>query len=115
MISDLKLLLFPEFLDTKPEVFSIEDLQDLHQTLVVLENNPPENVEEILRNWFKARLKIRDKLRKFEKQRKELGKVPPTPPIQPDRLNNWFQELREQVKDQLNSKGKGEQGTANSK
>ncbi|NEO90235.1 MAG: hypothetical protein F6K56_08220 [Moorea sp. SIO3G5] len=115
MISDPKLLLFTEFLETKPEVFSREDLEDLDRTLALLENNPPENVEEIIRNWFKARLTIRDELRKFEKQRKELGKVPPTPPIQPDRLCNWFQELRPQVKDKLNSKGNEEQGIGNRK
>ncbi|EGJ31260.1 MULTISPECIES: hypothetical protein [Moorena] len=115
MISDPQILVFPYFLDTKPEVFSMEDLQDLDQTLADLQSNPPKNVDKIIRNWFKARLTIRDEFRKFEKQRKELGKVPPTPPIQPDRLNNWFQELREQVKDQLNSKGNGEQGKGNRK
>ncbi len=113
MIDDSLLLLFPEFLDTKPEVFSIEDLQDLDQTLALLQSNPPENLEEIIRKWFKERLTIRDEFRKFEKQRKELGKVPPTEPIQPDRLFNWFQELRQQVKDKLNSKRNGEQGTGN--
>ncbi|NEQ89058.1 MAG: hypothetical protein F6K26_57045 [Moorea sp. SIO2I5] len=87
MIDDPQILVFPYFLETKPEVFSIEDLQDLDQTLARLQNNPPENIEEILINWFKARLKIRDKLIEFDDIcRKELGKVPPTPPIQPDRL-----------------------------
>ncbi|NEQ81743.1 MAG: hypothetical protein F6K26_16265 [Moorea sp. SIO2I5] len=116
MISDPILLVFPYFLDSKPEVFSREDLQDLDQTLARLQSNPPENVEEILINWFKARLTIRDKLIEFEEiYRAELGKVPPTEPIHPDRLENWFQELREQVKDKLNSKGNGEQGTGNRK
>ncbi|WAN70219.1 hypothetical protein BJP36_39900 [Moorena producens JHB] len=41
MISDPKLLLFPEFLDTKPEVFSMENLEDLDQTLARLQSNPP--------------------------------------------------------------------------
>ncbi|NEP54296.1 MAG: hypothetical protein F6K65_38130 [Moorea sp. SIO3C2] len=104
MISDPKLIVFPDFLKTKLELFSRQDLQDLDQTLALLENNPPENVEEILRNWFKARLKIRDELNKFyDICRKELGKVPPTPPIQQDRLSNWFQELRKPVKDKLKS------------
>ncbi|NEO71234.1 hypothetical protein [Moorena sp. SIO3H5] len=116
MIDDPQILVFPYFLETKPEVFSIEDLQDLDRTLARLQSNPPENLEKILRNWFKERFTIRDEFRKFyDIRKKELGKVPPTPPIQPDRLDNWFQELREQVKDQLNSKGKGEQGTGSSK
>ncbi|NEO72373.1 hypothetical protein [Moorena sp. SIO3H5] len=115
MISDPQLLVFTDFLETRPERFSREDLQDLDRTLARLQSNPPENVEEILRNWFKERLTIRDKLRKFDKDKTELGKVPPTEPIQPDRLENWFQELREQVKDKLNSKGKGEEGTGNRK
>ncbi|NEO45548.1 MAG: hypothetical protein F6K55_16030 [Moorea sp. SIO4A3] len=53
MIDDAQLLVLPYFLETKPEVFSIEDLQDLDQTLARLQNNQPENVEEILRKWFK--------------------------------------------------------------
>ncbi|NEO41201.1 MAG: hypothetical protein F6J90_34705 [Moorea sp. SIOASIH] len=104
MISDAQLLVLPYFLKSKLEVFSREDLQDLDQTLADLQHNPPENVEEIIKDWFKARLTIRDEFRKFyDICRKELGKVPPTEPIQPDRLNNWFQELREQVKDKLKS------------
>ncbi|NES82617.1 MAG: hypothetical protein F6K63_05205 [Moorea sp. SIO1G6] len=116
MIDYPQILVFPYFLESKLEVFSREDLQDLEQTLARLQSNPPENVEEILRNWFKERFTIRDEFRKFyDIRKKELGKVPPTEPIQPDRLNNWFQELREQVKDQLNNKGNGEQGIGNRK
>ncbi|NEQ78856.1 MAG: hypothetical protein F6K26_00730 [Moorea sp. SIO2I5] len=53
MIDDAQLLVLPYFLDSKPEVFSIEDLQDLDQTLARLQSNPPENLEKIIRNWFK--------------------------------------------------------------
>ena len=82
MISDPLLLAFPDLLKTKPELFSTEDLQDLDRTLASLENNPPENADEILRNWCKARRPIQDELIKFASNRKELGKVPPTQPIQ---------------------------------
>lgn len=104
MISDPLLLAFPNLLETKSELFSTEDLQDLDRTLAPLENNPPENAEEILRNWCKVRRSIRDELITFfSRNRKELGKVPPTQPIQQARLSNWFQELRQQVKDKLKS------------
>ncbi|NET85170.1 MAG: hypothetical protein F6J94_25635 [Moorea sp. SIO1F2] len=115
MISDPRLLAFPYFLESKPELFSMEDLQDLDRTLALLENNPPEKAEKILKNWFKARPSIRDELKKFSSNTKELGKVPPTQPNQQNRLYNFFQELRQQVKDQLNSKGNGEQETGNRK
>ena len=104
MISDPLLLAFPDLLETKPELFSPEDLQDLERTLAPLENNPPENADEILRNWCKARRSIRDGLIKFSNNNKaELDKVPPTQPIEQDRLSNWFKELRQQVKDKLKS------------
>lgn len=103
MISDPLFLAFPNLLETKPELFSTEDLQDLDRILAPLENNPPENADEILKNWCRKRHRILDELRNFSSNRKELGKVPPTQPIQQARLSNWFQQLRQQVKDKLNS------------
>ncbi|NEO14368.1 MULTISPECIES: hypothetical protein [unclassified Moorena] len=116
MIYNYKLLILPSFLKTQLDVFSRENLQDLDETLTRLRSNRPENVEEILINWLKARLTIRDKLIEFEEiYRAELGKVPPSEPIQRDRLSNWFQELRQPVNDKLNSKGKGEEETGSRK
>ncbi|NEO02443.1 MAG: hypothetical protein F6K50_45975 [Moorea sp. SIO3I7] len=116
MISNYKLLVLPYFLKTQLDVFSRENLQDLDETLTRLRSNRPENVEEILINWFKGRLTIRDKLIEFEEiYRAELGKVPPSEPIQRDRLENWLQEVHQPVKDKLNSKGNGEKGTGNRK
>ena len=109
MISDPLFLAFPKFLEKKSELFSTEDLEDLDRTLAPLENNLPENAEEILRNWCGKR-PIGNELSEFVGNKQELGEVPP-PPIEPARLSNWFQELREQVKEQL--KFKSDQNNTN--
>lgn len=109
MTSDPLLQALPDLLETKPELFTTEDLQDLDQTLAPLENDPLKNADEILRNWCKARRTIRDELIKLSSHRKELGKIPPSPPQQSARTENFFQELRQQVQqvqDKLNLKSR---------
>jgi hypothetical protein len=103
MTADPLLQAFPLLLETKPELFSTADLQDLQQTLAPLENNPPENAEQILREWCKARKPIRDALRDIvmKSDRAEVKKVKPSEPNDSKRITNLFQELSQQVKDKL--------------
>lgn len=102
MTTDPLLQAFPIILEIKPELFSNADLQDLQQILAPLENNPPENAEEILREWCKARKPIRDALRgEMEKDRAEVKKVKPSAANDSKRTTNFFQELSQQVKDKL--------------
>jgi hypothetical protein len=106
MSSDPLLQSLPVLLDIKPELFSPADLQDLQQILAPLENNPPENAEQILRDWCKARRPIRNALRNLASDRAELKKVKPSQANQSTRTTNFFQELSQQVKDKLESKPK---------
>jgi hypothetical protein len=101
MTSDSLLQALPILLETKPELFSAADLQNLEQTLAPLENDPPENADEILRDWCKARRPIRDALRNLSSDRAEVKKVKPSQANQSKRTTNFFQELSQQVKDKL--------------
>ncbi len=101
MISDSFLPNLPILLETKPELFSPAVLQDLLQTLAPLENNPPDNAEQILREWCKSQ-GLRDELRNLsENYKPELNKVKPSEPKDAKRPTNFFQELSQQVQDKL--------------
>jgi hypothetical protein len=92
----------PVLLETKTELFSSDDLQNLLQTLASLENNPPDEAENILKEWCKARRPIRDALRTLSENNKaEVKKVKPSEPNDSKRITNFFQELSQQVKDKL--------------
>lgn len=104
MTSDPLLQNLPVLLETKPDLFSTSDLQDLLQTLAPLENNPPENADQILREWCKARKPIRDALRNLASDRAEVKKVKPSEINDSKRTTNFFQELNQQVKDKLEQK-----------
>lgn len=99
-----RLQFFPLLLETRPELFSTADLQDLQQTLAPLEKEPAENANQILRDWYKARPQIRDALRILADSNRELKKVPPSQASQSARVTNFFQELSQKVKDKLESK-----------
>jgi hypothetical protein len=53
MTTDPLLQAFPLLLETKPELFSTADLQDLQQTLAPLENNPQKTPSRFLGNGVK--------------------------------------------------------------
>ena len=101
MTTDPLLQSLPLLLETKPELFSLADLQDLLQTLAPLENNPPENADKIFKDWCKARRPIRDPLRNLARNRKELKKVKPSQANQSTRITNFFQELSQKVQEEL--------------
>lgn len=101
MTSDSLLQNLPVLLETKAELFSTADLQDLLQTLAPLENDPSEDADHILKEWCKARKPIRDALRNLARNRAEVKKVKPSEPNNSKRTTNFFQELSQQVKDKL--------------
>ncbi|MDJ0616356.1 MAG: hypothetical protein QNJ63_06320 [Calothrix sp. MO_192.B10] len=113
MTSDSLLQNLPVLLETKAELFSTADLQDLLQTLAPLENNPPENAEQILREWCKARRPIRDALRNLASDRAEVKKVKPSEPNDSKRITNFFQELRPKVQEALDKLEKQNQSQNN--
>lgn len=101
MTSDSLLQNLPVLLETKAELFSAADLQDLLETLAPLENDPPENADQILKEWCKARKPIRDALRNLARNRAEVKKVKPSQTNDSKRITNFFQELSQQVKDKI--------------
>ena len=101
MTLDSLLQNLPVLLKNKPDLFSTADLQNLLQTLAPLENNPPENADQILREWCKTRKPIRDALRNLASDRAEVKKVKPSESNDSKRTTNFFQELSQQVKDKL--------------
>ncbi len=111
MTTDPFLQAFPILLETKPELFSTADLQDLQQTLVPLENNPAENAEQILKEWCKARKPIRDALRDIIMRidRADVKGVKPSEPNNSKRITNIFQELSQQVKDKLEQQNQSQE------
>ena len=104
MTTDPLLPSLPLLLETKPELFSTAELQNLQQTLASLENNPPENADQILRDWCKARRPIRDTLRNLADSNRELKQVPPSQASQSARITNIFQELSQKVKEKLSQR-----------
>lgn len=104
MTTDPLLQSLPLLLETKPELFSTAELQNLQQTLASLENNPPENADQILRDWCKARRPIRDTLRNLADSNRELKQVPPSQASQSARITNIFQELSQKVKEKLSQR-----------
>ncbi|OCQ93391.1 hypothetical protein BCD64_00360 [Nostoc sp. MBR 210] len=108
MTSDSLLQNLPVLLETKAELFSTADLQDLLQTLAPLENEPPENADQILREWCKARRPIRDALRNLASDRAQLKRVPPSEPNDSKRITNFFPEFSQQVKDELEKRNQSQ-------
>ncbi|NEP41415.1 MAG: hypothetical protein F6K35_20170 [Okeania sp. SIO2H7] len=107
MTSNPLLQSLPLLLETRSELFSTADLQDLQQTLAPWENNLPENANQILRDWYKARPEIRDALIDLADSNRELKKVSPSQASQSARLTNIFlivSELSQKVEDELSER-----------
>lgn len=97
MASDPWLQSFPTLLKSKPELFSNKDLQNLQQILAPLQNEPPEDADKILKDWFKARLPIREALEDLDDERQEVEKVRPSKSNDSKHITNIFQEISQQV------------------
>ncbi|WP_287519530.1 hypothetical protein [Okeania sp. SIO2C2] len=106
MTTDPLLQSLPLLLETKPELFSTDDLQDLQQTLARLENNSSENPDPTLIDWcrHKERVPIKNALRSLAIRRKELDDVPPFPASQSASSTDFKQELSQKVKEKLSER-----------
>lgn len=96
---------FPQVLKTKPEIFKVEDLQDLDKTLTALDNQPEAEVVEQVKDWFRTHTEARDTLSQFAGANlKELktSSLPP-PSSEASILQNLF-ELRQTNQDILKAK-----------
>ena len=102
--------IFPEVLKNKAEIFKLEDLQDLDQTLTALDNQPEAEVVEQVKAWFRNHREARDSLIQFASANYELEelkelKTSPLPPPSSEAsiLQNLF-ELRQTNQDFLKAK-----------
>jgi hypothetical protein len=85
---------FPEALKKQPQKFDIQDLQDLDAILAGLETAPEETIKKLEEEWFGEHDKLTDTLILFAERKREIGKLPPKPPIsEAEILENLF-ELR---------------------
>ncbi len=106
MIDDELLPYFPSLLETKSDLFTTQDLQDLDNTLTQIQTLSDDEAEEILNNFYITHPRIRDELENLEEGDRELKKVKPSQANQSTRNTNIFQELSQQVKDKLKSESK---------
>ena len=96
--------IFPQVLKTNSEIFKLEDLQDLDQTLTALDNQPEAKVVELVKAWFKTHTEARDSLIQFADANRELTRSSlPSSRSQARILQNLF-ELRQTNKDILKAK-----------
>ncbi|MEQ8757329.1 MAG: hypothetical protein RID09_27910 [Coleofasciculus sp. G1-WW12-02] len=106
MIDDDLLPYLPSLLETKSDLFTTQDLQDLDNTLSQIQTLSDDEAEETLNNFYITHPHIRDELENLEEGDRELKKVKPSQANQSTRTTNFFQELSQQVKDKLKSESK---------
>ena len=73
MTTNPLLLAFPSFVEK--ELIEIDILRKLDQTLKSVSSEPSQNVEEILNEWLRKHKDIREQLRKFALNNKEVTEV----------------------------------------
>jgi hypothetical protein len=103
MTPDILTSQMPILLETNPELFTQQDLQDIYEVLASIETQSQDEVAERLAAFYRTHRHIRDALRNWEGDRAELKKVKPSQANQSTRITNFFQELSQQVKDKLKS------------
>ncbi len=97
MTTNPLLLAFPSFVEK--ETIEIDILRDLDRALESFSSEPLPNTEETLNEWLRNHKDIREQLRKFSPNNKEITKVKAQQPK--TGVGNVFQELRTAVKEKL--------------
>jgi esterase/lipase superfamily enzyme len=108
MLSDYLFENLSNLLKNSPELFSKIDLEDLLETLAILENTSTENADRILREWCKARRTIRDALRNSMLDRAAVKSVKSSELNDSKLITNFSQEFSQQVKDKLEQQNQGQ-------
>ncbi|WP_293330036.1 hypothetical protein [Microcoleus sp. CAWBG58] len=103
MTTNPLLLAFPNFVKSEP--IEIDCLRELDQALESLSSEPSQNIEQTLNEWLRNKKNIREQLRKFALNNKEVTKVKPQQPK--TGVTNVFEELSEAVKQKLEKLEKG--------
>ncbi len=97
MTTNPLLLAFPNFVEK--ETIEIDILRELDRALESLSSEPSQNIEETLNEWLRNHKDIREQLRKFSPNNKEVSKVKPQQTK--TGVANVFEELSEAVKQKL--------------
>ncbi|MCC3510656.1 MAG: hypothetical protein JGK29_16580 [Microcoleus sp. PH2017_17_BER_D_A] len=82
----------------KSESIEIDCLRELEQALESVSSEPSQNIEETLNTWLRKHKDIREQLREFVPNNKEVTKVKAQPKTG---VANVFQELSKEVKQKL--------------
>jgi len=98
MTTNSLLLAFPNFVKSELTETEIDLLRELYQALESLSSEPSQN-ERTLNEWLRNHKDIREQLREFAPNNKEITKVKAPQPK--TGVANVFQELREAVKQKL--------------
>lgn len=103
MTEDSLLLAFPDFVKSEP--IEIDILRELDRSLESVNSEAWQITEETLNQWLRSHKDIREQLREFEEETREITKVKPQPPK--NGVANVFEELSEAVKQKLKEIEKG--------
>ena len=98
MINDELLPLLPHLLEQEPELFSRQDLQELDDTIALLETESDEDAEDALYDFYINHRHIRDALRNLSEAQREIKNLKPSAGEQYG-VTNLFPRLHQIIKD----------------
>lgn len=98
MINHRLLPLLPHLLEERPELFSNQDLQELDNTINLLESKSDDEAKKVLSDFFKKHRHIRDALRNLSEEEREINNLKPSASKQYS-ITNLFPRLRQIIKD----------------
>ncbi len=98
MIDDEYLPLLPHLLEEQPELFSNQDLQELDDTIKLLESKSDDDTENALYDFYINHRHIRDALRNLSEAEREIKNLKPSARKQYG-VTNLFPRLHQIIKD----------------
>ena len=98
MINHRLLPFLPHLLEEQPELFSNQDLQELDDTINLMESKSDDEAKKVLSDFYKTHRHIRDALRNLSEAEREINKLEPSGSQQYG-VTNFFPRLRQIIKD----------------
>ena len=98
MINDELLPFLPQLLKKQPELFSNQDLQELDDTIKLLETKSDDDAEDALYDFYINHRHIRDALRKLSEAEREIKNLKPSTSKQYG-VTNYYPIIRKKSKD----------------
>lgn len=87
----------PHLLEEQPELFSNQDLQDLDNTINLLETKSDDEAKKVFSDFLKKYRHIRDELRKLSEAEREIKNLKPSASKQYG-VTNVFPQLHQIIK-----------------